>query len=72
MRLKFYGNRVRIEPGAFGERGRVIDAIAGQLAPQVPDAASLLVSPSANDLERAREPFAHARAILVPPGFVRC
>jgi hypothetical protein len=71
MRLEMYGNRVRIEPGAFGWRGQLIDAIAGQLAEQIPDDVTLEVRPSAAGADHAREQLARAKAIAVPDGFVR-
>jgi hypothetical protein len=71
MRLEMYGNRIRIEPGAFGRRGRIVDALAGQLAEQLPDDITIQVGPAATGLDRAREQFARARAIAVPDGFIR-
>ena len=71
MKLELYGNRVRIEPGAFGTRGQIIDALAGTLAARIPDDLDLTVGPSARSLDRAREQFQRARAIPVPEGFVR-
>jgi hypothetical protein len=71
MKLELYGNRVRIEPGAFGMRGQLIDALAGGLAAETPDDLDLEVGPSARSLDRALEQFQRARAIPVPDGFVR-
>ncbi|MEV8517449.1 hypothetical protein [Dactylosporangium sp. NPDC051484] len=37
MRIELYGNRARIEPGAFGARAELINTLGGFLASAVPD-----------------------------------
>ncbi|GAA0942980.1 hypothetical protein Vau01_066150 [Virgisporangium aurantiacum] len=37
MKIELCGNRVRIEPGAFGPRGALINAIGGASASAVSD-----------------------------------
>jgi hypothetical protein len=71
MRVELYGNRVRIEPGAFGARRAVIDGLAGQLAAQMPDDLNIVVAPVSSGVGQAHEQFRRARLLAVPEGFVR-
>jgi hypothetical protein len=47
MKIEQYGNRVRIEPGAFGQRAAMINARGGLLAEAVPDEHDLWWPPTA-------------------------
>lgn len=71
MRVELYGNRVRIEPGPFGRRAAIIDAVGGHLAEQTPDELNLALGPHTRDLDQAREQLHRAKLIPVPDGFVR-
>lgn len=71
MRVELYGNRVRVEPGAFGRRRMVIDAMAGALAAQVPDDHDIAPGPVASGIDQAREQFRRANLLDIPEGFVR-
>lgn len=71
MRVELYGNRVRIEPGAFGRRGAIVNALGAQLAEAVPDEHDIQVGPSAAGLDQAREQFHRALQLPIPDGFVR-
>jgi hypothetical protein len=71
MKVELYGNRVRIEPGAFGRRGDLLDAIGGFLAGAVPDDHTLAVAPRTHGVDHAREQFRRIQAVAVPDGFVR-
>lgn len=66
-----YGNRVRVEPGAFGRRRAVLDAVAGVLAEQVSDEWGVVPGPVSSGLVQAREQFRRAQLLDVPDGFVR-
>ncbi|MGQ0464754.1 MAG: hypothetical protein ACT4QG_05470 [Sporichthyaceae bacterium] len=71
MKVEYYANRVRVEPGAFGQRRAVIDAIGGALAAQVPDEWTMTTGPVSCGLDQAREQFRRALLLDVPEGFVR-
>ena len=71
MRVEFYANWVRIEPGAFGWRRAMIDGIAVALAGQVPDEFDVVTGPRAFGVDQAREQFQRALLLEVPEGFVR-
>jgi hypothetical protein len=71
VRVELYGNRVRLEPGAFGQRGAVIAALAEALRSDLPDDAAVVTGPAAGTLDRAREQLARILAIEVPAGFIR-
>jgi hypothetical protein len=71
MRIELYANRVRLEPGAFGQRRQIIDALAARLAEQAPDDVDLHVRPTATGLDQAREQMRRAQLLPVPEGFVR-
>jgi hypothetical protein len=71
MKIELYGNRVRIEPAAFGARADLINTIAGYLAEAVPDDQDIVLGPQARGLDHAREQFRRACAVPVPDGFVR-
>ncbi|MET7425400.1 hypothetical protein [Dactylosporangium sp. NPDC005555] len=71
MKVELYSNRIRIEPGAFGERAELINAVGGYLADAVPDGQDLLVAPQVRGADHAREQFRRACAVAVPDGFVR-
>jgi hypothetical protein len=71
MKIELYGNRVRVEPGAFGARAELINALGGFLAEAVPDDQDIVVGPQAHGLDHAREQFRRACALPVPDGFIR-
>lgn len=71
MKVELTGNRIRIEPGAFGARAELINTIGGYLAGAVPDDQNLIVGPQAQGADHAREQFRRACAIPIPNGFVR-
>jgi hypothetical protein len=71
MKIELYGNRVRIEPGAFGARAELINTLGGFLAEAVPDDQDIVVGPQVHGLDHAREQFRRACALPVPDGFVR-
>jgi len=71
MWVECYGNRVRIEPGAFGLHAAIRDNLAGQLAGMLPDEAGLIVGPSATGADHGREQLRRALLLDVPDGFVR-
>jgi hypothetical protein len=53
MKVELYGNRIRIEPGAFGQRAAVINALGGLLAAAVPDEHDLVVAPHSSGTDHA-------------------
>jgi uncharacterized protein YjbI with pentapeptide repeats len=57
MKIELYGNRVRIEPGAFGARAKLINTLGGFLAGAVPDDQDIAVGPQVRGLDHAREQF---------------
>jgi hypothetical protein len=71
MKVELYGNRIRIEPGAFGRRAAVINALGGLLAAAAPDEHDLVVAPHSSGADQAREQFCRARNLPVPDGFIR-
>lgn len=71
MKVEYYANRVRVEPGAFGQRRALIDAIGGALAAQVPDEWTMATGPVSSGLDQAREQLRRALLLEVPEGFVR-
>ena len=71
MKIELYGNRVRIEPGAFGARADLINTLGGFLADTVPDEQDLVLGPQAHSVDHAREQFRRACVLPVPEGFIR-
>ncbi|MFG2045351.1 hypothetical protein [Dactylosporangium sp. NPDC048998] len=71
MRIELYGNRVRIEPGAFGARSGLINTLGRFLADAAPDQQELVLGPQVQGPDHAREQLRRACALPVPDGFIR-
>jgi hypothetical protein len=67
MRVELYGNRVLVEPGAFGLRGQIISVVNGVSGA----VAHADAAPVDGTVECAQEQFRLARSVPVPSGFVR-
>ncbi|MEV8517457.1 hypothetical protein [Dactylosporangium sp. NPDC051484] len=71
MRIELYGNRIRIEPGAFGNRAELINKLGGFLADTMPDDHELALGPQVRGHDHAREQLRRTCALPVPDGFIR-
>jgi hypothetical protein len=71
MKVELYGNRVRIEPWAFGARAELINALGGFLAEAVPDDQDIVVGPQAPASIMPGSSSAGACALPVPDGSIR-